>query len=151
MGRHRNVIRLYDVIEPSRDPDNFQDLYYVFEALRSDLLSMMSLGAKITEFHVQTIVYHILCGLNFVHSAGVIHRDLKPANILVNDDCTAKIADFGLSRQTKDLIDPLSVCDESTRKYFREFQSHTIDSCEATTSHLKKLEQVTQKKTSNVV
>lgn len=52
MGRHRNVIRLYDVIEPSRDPDNFQDLYYVFEALRSDLLSMMSLGAKITEFHV---------------------------------------------------------------------------------------------------
>ena len=68
---------------------------------------MMSLGAKITEFHVQTIVYHILCGLNFVHSAGVIHRDLKHANILVKDDCTDKIADFGLSRQTKDLIDPL--------------------------------------------
>ena len=42
---------------------------------------MMSLGAKITEFHVQTIMYHVLCGLNFVHSAGVIHRDLKPANI----------------------------------------------------------------------
>ena len=101
---------------------------------------MMSLGAKITEFHVQTIVYHILCGLNFVHSAGVIHRDLKPANILVNDDCTAKIADFGLSRQTKDLIDPLQVCDEYTRKYFREFQSHTIDSCETTTNHLKKLD-----------
>jgi hypothetical protein len=52
MGRHRNVIRLYDVIEPSHDPENFQDLYYIFEALRSDLLSMMSLGAKITEFHV---------------------------------------------------------------------------------------------------
>ena len=110
MGRHRNVIRLYDVVEPTRDTENFTDLYYIFEALRSDLLSMMSMGAKITEFHVQTIMYHVLCGLNFVHSAGVIHRDLKPANILVNDDCTAKICDFGLSRQTKDLIDPLQVC-----------------------------------------
>lgn len=98
MGRHRNVIRLYDVVEPTNDPEHFTDLYYIFEAQRSDLLSMMSLGAKITEFHVQTIMYHVLCGLNFVHSAGVIHRDLKPANILVNDDCTAKICDFGLSR-----------------------------------------------------
>jgi len=33
-----------------------------------------------------------------MHSAGVIHRDLKPANILVNTDCTLKVADFGLAR-----------------------------------------------------
>jgi serine/threonine protein kinase len=70
---------------------------------------MMSLGAKITEFHVQTIMYHVLCGLNFIHSAGVIHRDLKPANILVNDDCTAKICDFGLARATANL--------DNTKKY----------------------------------
>jgi mitogen-activated protein kinase 1/3 len=114
MGRHKNVIRLYDVVEPTRDPDKFQDLYYVFEGVRSDLLSMMSSGIRISEIHVQTIMYHILCGLNFIHSSGVIHRDLKPANILVNDDCTAKICDFGLSRQTKDLIDPLTVCGAET-------------------------------------
>lgn len=101
---------------------------------------MMSLGAKITEFHVQTIMYHVLCGLNFVHSAGVIHRDLKPANILLNDDCAAKICDFGLSRQTKDLIDPLQVCGPESSQYFRDYQSYTIDSNESTKNHLKQLD-----------
>ena len=29
---------------------------------------------------------------------GVLHRDLKPANILVNQNCTLKVCDFGLAR-----------------------------------------------------
>jgi serine/threonine protein kinase len=41
MERHRNVIKLYDVIEPTKSPETFEDLYYVFEAERADLLSMM--------------------------------------------------------------------------------------------------------------
>jgi len=52
MGRHRNIIKLYDVIEPSRSPETFTELYYVFEALRTDLLTMMHLQAVITEYHV---------------------------------------------------------------------------------------------------
>ena len=98
MGRHRNVVKLYDVLEPSHNPEKFQDLYYVFEAQRTDLLTMMMVKALITEYHIQTIVYNFLCGLNYIHSAGIVHRDLKPANILVSEDCTAKICDFGLAR-----------------------------------------------------
>ena len=44
------------------------------------------------------IIYNILCGVKYMHSAKVIHRDIKPANILINEDCTIKICDFGLSR-----------------------------------------------------
>lgn len=36
-----------------------------------------------------------------MHSAKVIHRDLKPSNICVNQDCSVKILDFGLSKVIK--------------------------------------------------
>ncbi len=70
----------------------------MFEAQKTDLLSMMNQRVKLTEYHVQTIMYNLLCGLHFIHSSGIIHRDLKPANVLINEDCVAKICDFGLSR-----------------------------------------------------
>jgi serine/threonine protein kinase len=38
------------------------------------------------------------CGLEFMHSKGVVHRDMKPHNIFLASDGTAKIGDFGLSR-----------------------------------------------------
>jgi len=47
---------------------------------------------------INTLLYHLLRGLKYIHSAGIYHRDLKPANCLVYQDCSAKICDFGLSR-----------------------------------------------------
>lgn len=46
---------------------------------------------------VQTILYNILIGVRHLHQSGVLHWDLKPANILLKEDCTIKICDFGLS------------------------------------------------------
>jgi len=43
-------------------------------------------------------VYNLLCAVKYLHSANVLHRDLKPANVLVNEDCSVKICDFGLAR-----------------------------------------------------
>lgn len=48
--------------------------------------------------HIQTIIYNLLCAVKYLHESNVIHRDLKPANVLVNEDCTVKLCDFGLAR-----------------------------------------------------
>ncbi|XP_033104858.1 serine/threonine-protein kinase Nek6-like [Anneissia japonica] len=37
-------------------------------------------------------------GISHLHYLGIMHRDLKPANILINSQCVAKIADFGLAK-----------------------------------------------------
>jgi mitogen-activated protein kinase 1/3 len=53
---------------------------------------------ELDEEHVITIMYNILCALNFFHSANIIHRDIKPGNILIDSNCAIKICDFGLAR-----------------------------------------------------
>ena len=52
----------------------------------------------IDEQHVVTILYNLLCAMNFIHSTNVMHRDIKAHNILIDGDCNIKICDFGLSR-----------------------------------------------------
>jgi serine/threonine protein kinase len=75
------------------------DLYLVFEFMDTDLQKIMRSSQYMSMEHVAFILYQILAGIKYLHSANVIHRDLKPANVLINcSDCTIKIADFGLSR-----------------------------------------------------
>jgi len=80
--------------------DKFNVLYAVMDFCQSDLKKLMKSQIFLEEIHVQTIIYNMLCGLKYLHSSNILHRDLKPANILVNDDCTVKICDFGLARST---------------------------------------------------
>ena len=79
---HRNIVQLYDVLEPD-NPATFNTLYLVFEATPSDLRKIYRNGTVMTELHIKTIMFNLLCGLKWMHSAGVIHRDIKPANILI--------------------------------------------------------------------
>ncbi|MDM4015487.1 serine/threonine-protein kinase [Roseiconus lacunae] len=47
---------------------------------------------------VLDIAIQICAALKHAHDIGVIHRDLKPANLLVKEDSTIKLVDFGISK-----------------------------------------------------
>lgn len=96
--KHENIIGLLDVFTPHRTLDTFADVYMVTHLMEADLGNIIKVQ-KLTDSHVQFLVYQILRGLKYIHSAGIIHRDLKPSNIAVNEDCELKILDFGLARQ----------------------------------------------------
>ncbi|MBZ3880141.1 Mitogen-activated protein kinase 14 [Sciurus carolinensis] len=76
-------------------------LYLVTHLMGADLNNIVKCQ-KLTDDHVQFLIYQILRGLKYIHSADIIHRDLKPSNLAVNEDCELKILDFGLARHTDD-------------------------------------------------
>merc|ERR1711894_176726 len=102
--KHENIIGLLYVFTPSADLQNFNDVYLVTHLMGADLNNIVK-TQKLSDEHVQFLVYQMFRGLKYVHSAGIIHRDLKPSNIAVNEDCELKILDFGLARHE---------CDEMT-------------------------------------
>ncbi|XP_053572617.1 mitogen-activated protein kinase 12 [Bombina bombina] len=94
---HENVIGLLDVFTPDSTFEKFNDFYLVMPFMGTDLGKIMK-REKLSEDRIQFLVYQILKGLKYIHSAGIIHRDLKPGNLAVNEDCELKILDFGLAR-----------------------------------------------------
>lgn len=43
-------------------------------------------------------IYEIAEGMKYIHHQNIIHRDLKPSNILIAEDGTFKVSDFGISK-----------------------------------------------------
>ena len=66
----------------------------------------------IKEKKIWYIFIQIVRGLKALHDRKILHRDIKPANILINEDCSIKICDFGLARALTGL--------ENTKKYIVE-------------------------------
>uniref|UniRef100_A0A8C5E161 mitogen-activated protein kinase n=1 Tax=Gouania willdenowi TaxID=441366 RepID=A0A8C5E161_GOUWI len=99
--KHENVIGLLDVFSPAATLENFNELYLVTNLMGADLNNIVKFQ-RLSDEHVQFLIYQLLRGLKYIHSAGLIHRDLKPSNVAVNEDCELRILDFGLARQTDD-------------------------------------------------
>eukprot|EP00929_Paragymnodinium_shiwhaense_P008035 TRINITY_DN111960_c0_g1_i1.p1 TRINITY_DN111960_c0_g1~~TRINITY_DN111960_c0_g1_i1.p1 ORF type:complete len:460 (-),score=98.63 TRINITY_DN111960_c0_g1_i1:96-1475(-) len=97
--RHPNVVNILDVVVPEK---RFNELCLIMEICDSDMKHLLCLDVALSPMHTTTLLYNLLVGLKHIHSAGIVHRDLKPANVLVNQDCSVKICDFGLSRTVDD-------------------------------------------------
>lgn len=68
------------------------------EFAESDLKKILKSSIHLEILHIQTIIYNLLCAIKYLHESKVIHRDLKPANVLINEDCSVKLCDYGLAR-----------------------------------------------------
>jgi len=99
--KHDHIVQIYDIPSPA-DMAKFEELYIVMEICDSDLKKLCRTDVTLSTLHINTLLYNLLVGLRYLHSAGIYHRDLKPANCLVNQDCSVKICDFGLSRAIGD-------------------------------------------------
>ncbi len=104
---HPNVVAVYDVgtFDASAFSDQFppgghgrQDgLFLVMELVGETNLSQWLASAPPRDAIVHAFV-EAGRGLAAAHAAGVIHRDFKPANVLVGEDGSVRVVDFGLAR-----------------------------------------------------
>ena len=94
---HPHAITVYDVAEHQGKP------CLIMEYLRSESLStVLETRGVLSPEQVARIGSQITSALSVAHDAGIVHRDIKPGNVLLADDGTAKITDFGISRAVGD-------------------------------------------------
>ncbi|MBR2716022.1 MAG: Stk1 family PASTA domain-containing Ser/Thr kinase [Ruminococcus sp.] len=90
---HPNIVRVYDV--------SFGDMiqYIVMEYIDGITLKEYIEMQKVLDWketlHLTT---QILKALQHAHENGIVHRDIKPQNIMLLQDGTIKVTDFGIAR-----------------------------------------------------
>ena len=74
--------------------------YSVMEYAEGETLSeMLQRKGTLTESELKQLLFPILDGLEAVHEADFLHRDIKPGNIVIRDDGSPVLIDFGSARQ----------------------------------------------------
>ncbi|MGW4843664.1 serine/threonine-protein kinase [Nocardia brasiliensis] len=95
---HPNAITVFDVAEEDGQP------WLVMEYMNAPSLAAKLSGKRtLAPTEVAKIGAQAAGALAAAHDAGIMHRDVKPANLLVGDDGTVKITDFGISRAVGDV------------------------------------------------
>src|SRR5262245_2518637 len=72
--------------------------YYAMPLVRGESLRARLERGRLSIDECRSIVRDVAKALVYAHRAGVVHRDIKPENILLNEDGTAVVADFGIAR-----------------------------------------------------
>jgi len=99
---HPNVLRMkevdWDCAYTKKNGKTQNVILVVLElATGGELFEFLSYTGFFEESIARTYFQQLMSGVEFCHSQGVVHRDLKPENLLLDDQFTLKIADFGFS------------------------------------------------------
>src|SRR5262249_33493473 len=90
---HPHVVRIYEVGEHDGKP------FFSLEFCAGGSLERKLNGTPLPPGEAARLVESLARAMHSAHEKSVIHRDLKPANILLTEDGTPKITDFGLAKQ----------------------------------------------------
>ena len=91
---HRHIIKVYRLFEAHNTA------YIVMEYAEGETLEeYLEREGPLPEAELKGILYPLLDGLAVVHEAGILHRDIKPSNIMIREDGSPVLIDFGSARQ----------------------------------------------------
>jgi serine/threonine protein kinase len=93
---HPNVVTVFD---EGRDG---ADAFMVMELVRGRTLrDIVADRGPLRPHEAARLIAQIAAALDAAHEAGVIHCDVKPANVIVDQQGTAKLTDFGIARAAR--------------------------------------------------
>ncbi|KAF2462345.1 kinase-like domain-containing protein [Lineolata rhizophorae] len=97
IGSHPNIVNLIETFETKTH------VYLVQEfCANGDLYEAIRLGRGPLETeHVRDFMLQLVNAVEYLHSKGIYHRDIKPENILLTQDGSMKLGDFGLATTDK--------------------------------------------------
>ena len=93
---HPNIVQIFDVGEVDGRP------FYSMELVEGGSLARRLEGDRMSPREAAELVETLARGIAIAHARDIVHRDLKPGNVLIAEDGTPKIADFGLAKRLGD-------------------------------------------------
>jgi serine/threonine protein kinase len=96
---HPNVIKVVDALVADGE------YYIIMEYIPGgSLRQRLQLDPPLARPHVLRLALELCDALSFVHRSGIVHRDIKPENVLLADDGSPRLTDFGLSRNLEQML-----------------------------------------------
>lgn len=90
---HKNIVSLYEIgVHEGAS-------YLVYQYIKGiSLKQQLKSGQPVPKIKAVKLIVQLLEGIDYAHEKGILHRDLNPSNILVDEEQTPKVLDFGISQ-----------------------------------------------------